>query len=163
MENGVERPCWANILEIAFPIVVHDHLVGVVMTGQVFSDPKEIRDVSNIGEEWGMLKGYESDLEQARKKLIRDAQQEIGVGEAALFTTNEPEFGKKMNSLIANIGRITEMANSRYRDFRGKSEAAFREEILGRIQSSKTEDGFFQDGLRPTFLINSRLPKRSIQ
>jgi len=147
MENAVEDRCWANILEIAFPIVVHDHLVGVVMTGQVFSDPEEIRDVSNIGEEWDMLKGYESDLEQAKNKLVSYAQQEKEAGEAALFTTREPEFPKKMSSLIDNIVRITEMAQSRYRDFRGKSEAAFREEILGRIQNSKMKDTLFQDDL----------------
>jgi len=146
MEGGVRYKCPAGFMEIGFPIIVHDHVVGVAMTGQFFFDEREIADVRNFVDEWKILEGCEEDLEEAKNVLIckeKEAQKE----KKSKFMVTEEEIKEIAVLVSRDVDRVTQMANSRYRDFRGRSESAFREEMLGFIQNHKMEIDFFEQRL----------------
>jgi len=142
MECGIEHLCPAKFKEYGFPIMVHDHLVAVVMIGQVFSDPKQIAEVDEIVSKCKLLEGNEDDLDGAKQDLIEE--------ERRLREKNEPRFfmdadevQRRIDLIRPNIERVTEMANARYRDIRRRSEAVFREEVLEYFQTRKNDPKFF--------------------
>lgn len=142
LERGIRHRCPAGFLEIGFPIVAHNHVVGIGMTGQLYFDEGEIKEVDDLVREWSILEGCEKELKRAKQKLINEERLLAERGESK-FWVSERRVNKIINKLNNNIGRISEIANSRYRDFRVRSESAFREEILGFIQNHKMERDFF--------------------
>jgi len=142
MENCVYHECWAGFRDIAFPIIVHEHLVGVLGTGQVFFDPEQIFEVDDIVKEGDILHAYKSALKNARGKLIYD-EQEFKKDERSTFYITENQLNQITSLLHSNVERITMMANARYRDIRERSESAFRQEMLTFIEKNKMEKNFF--------------------
>jgi signal transduction histidine kinase len=147
LRKGVMRKCPAGFTEVGFPIVVHDHVLGVGMTGQFFFDEKDIEKIDNLVRRWSILEGSQKELERARQKLIDEEYSLVEQGKTKFLVTDE-RLQTVKSLLHANIERIAEMANSRYRDFRGRTESAFREEMLGFIQHHKKERNFFDNRVK---------------
>jgi hypothetical protein len=122
--------CKALFRESAFTIEVHDHLVGVAMSGQVFYDKCEITGTSNFVNEWSLLKDSIKDLKRAIKKELKPKKE----GEPKFFIAKSA-FNKRIVKLKENCRQISEQADALYRDFRLRIEAAFREEIIGYVQT----------------------------
>ena len=143
-DNGskavVEYQCYLGFSEAAFPVVVYDHLVGVVITGQNLQNSQEIVDIEDFvdgkskfdkrGKPWEFLQNRVEEIEEAKNKLLSKRS----------IRQKKPSATDALNK---NIKRIKNTAEARYRDHRGKSEAAFREEILTFIRTYKEEDDFF--------------------
>lgn len=140
--------CYAGFTEIAFPIEVHGHLVGIAMTGQMFFNKEEIADVNdflsgksaNKAKSWDLLQGSEKKLEEAKQNLIEENQGKEG---EPRFMVTKDELDNRIELSEKNIERIQDMAESRYHDFRGRSEFAFRQEVLWFIENQKREMEFF--------------------
>ncbi|MDD5327025.1 MAG: PocR ligand-binding domain-containing protein [Phycisphaerae bacterium] len=75
-----DHKCPAGFTEIAFPVRVHDFLVGVAITGQIFYKTSDIEDVKNFiwsqidknrkKSAWKFLEAESDKLEKARQILI---------------------------------------------------------------------------------------------
>lgn len=142
---GVEYNCYLGFSEAAFPIIVYGHLIGVVITGQKLNNSQEIADIKDFvngkskfdkrGKPWEFLQSHVKEIEEAKDKLLSKKH----------IRQNKPSTTDALNK---NIERIKTTAEARYRDHRGKSEAAFREEILTFIRTYKGEDDFFDKRLQ---------------
>jgi len=141
--RGIDHQCHAKFRERAFPIIVHDHLAGVAMTGQVFFDQGELLDVEEFISEWCDLQGYEYELKSRKDILLFEEEQKLSKKGSTTFLMNKKEFKERLNRLEPNVMKIEEMANVRYRDIRSRSESAFRREILAYIQRYKRDTNFF--------------------
>ncbi len=139
--------CPAGFTEIAFPIIVHGHLVGVAMGGQVFFNPEDIVDVKDFVKKHKFLAGHEDELEKANKSLISE-ETKLRENQNPRFFLNRKELDNRLELLRKNIERITEMANARYRDIRKRSEVVFREELLEFFQNHKNEPDFFDHDIK---------------
>jgi signal transduction histidine kinase len=146
MEGGVRHICPAGFTEIGFPIIVHDHVVGLAMTGQLFSEKREIANVSDFVAQWKIFEGCENKLEKAKQELVAEETQ-LAKEKKSRFLVTETRIREIADLLGPNIERLSELGNSRYRDFRRGSEAAFRHELLGFIQNRKRETDFFHKHL----------------
>jgi len=142
---GVDHRCHAKFRERAFPIIVHNHLVGVAMTGQVFFDQRELVDVDEFISNWFDLRGYEYELKSRQDILLLEEEQKLSKDGKAIFLMNKNQFDERLKRLEPNTAKIEEMANVRYRDIRSRSENAFRQEILAYIQRYKKAANFFTE------------------
>jgi len=151
---GIRHRCYLGFMEVALPIVVHDHLIGVTMTGQVFFDQQKITDIEDfimgrcawmpVDRPWDLLLKYKDRLEQAKKDLVNNERKTKQISQARFFI-NQSEFEERITTLNDNIKRIEDTAKSQYHDCRGKSESAFRNEIISFIRTYETEPTFFDD------------------
>ena len=141
-EKEMKHRCPVGFMEIGFPIVVHEHVVGIGMTGQLFLEEGEIKEVDDLVKQWSILQGSEKELNKSRQELI-DGERQLSKQGKSKFLVDQTRLEKIVAMMHSNIERISEMANSRYRDFRMRSESAFREEMLGIIQRHKMERDFF--------------------
>ncbi|MBL7221828.1 MAG: PocR ligand-binding domain-containing protein [Phycisphaerae bacterium] len=141
--------CWAGFSEIAVPIVVHEHFVAVAMTGQFVlegSDRRLLKSVEVLIERFEPLKQLK---QSTRAKLISLAEVLLGCREpandeeeyATTFRLTPGQFQEKVQLLARNAERIVTVANARYRDFRARSEAVFKQELLGRVENAEDMDG----------------------
>lgn len=152
-KEGISHICHAGFREVAFPIEVHGHLVGVAMTGQLFSDPNEIKHATDFinskkvsGVEdltWDALVGKEKDLEEARQILVGLELKKRKDGKS-IFLVDKTWAKQKIERLLPNLERFEKAAESHYTDFRAKSESAFRQEILAYIRRFKKASNFFK-------------------
>jgi hypothetical protein len=146
--------CHAGFGEVAFPIELHGHLIGVAMIGQIFFHSEEIKHASEFISskrvvdvpklKWDTLEGEEETLENARYILIGDELKQQRSGESK-FLLNREQLQAKKDRLLPNLDRFHESAESHYRDFRGKLESAFRAELLGFIENHKKDTQFFNN------------------
>ena len=145
--HGVGYRCHAKFREWAFPIIVHGHLVGVAMTGQVFFDQREIVNLDEFINDWDDFKNTDSKykLEKAKIVLLWEEEQHLSKGERATFLTNQEQFKERLEQLEPNVTKFEEMANVRYRDIRRRSEDAFRQEILAYVRRFKKASNFFEE------------------
>jgi len=144
VEEGIKHRCYMGFTELALPIVVHNHLVGVLMTGQVFTKPDEIaqmdefvnapKDPALRRNPWTLLKGHEEQLMAAKWQLLEEETVLKRDNRATCFIDKEV-FDQRAALLRKNIDRIANMAYARYRDIRMRSESVFREELLYYIRS----------------------------
>lgn len=145
---GVPHRCYAEFREWAFPIIVHGHLDGVAMTGQVFFNEEELVDIDKFIKikNWGGLQDSNSKfrLKVAQNVLLFGERQQLSKDEQARFLISEDQFKERRKQLKQSVAKIEEMANVRYRDLRTRSENAFRQEILALIQRFKKAANFFQ-------------------
>lgn len=153
LEYGLVHRCKAGFLEIAFPISVHGHLVGIVMTGQFFRSPDEIADPLQF------INSYQTGLVEHKLawESIRNSTDELVnakyvlVGTELLNRANNKErflidpsdTRNRLRLLHDSVYRFQESAEAHYRDCRGKIEAAFRQELTGYILNHCSEQGFF--------------------
>jgi ligand-binding sensor protein len=153
----VRHECHAGFCEVAFPIIVHDQLVGVAMTGQVFSRPDQIKPahefvrskrVNGVSVAWETQKGKEELLEEVRQILIGTELDRRRTGEHTAFLVNEAQLKEKVDCLLPNLERFQKSAEAHYRDFRIRSECAFRQELLGFVANHKADENFFEEHIK---------------
>ncbi|MEN6577308.1 MAG: PocR ligand-binding domain-containing protein [Phycisphaerales bacterium] len=161
-ENGVRHTCHAGFHEVAFPLVVHGHLVGVAITGQLFLDSKQIKRAEDFikskkvgdicGCEWSTQVGKDEDLEEARDILIglerKNKRDGAKTGAKTVFLVDGSQLKQKIDCLRPNLDRFEKSAESQYTDLRTRSEAAFRRELLGFIENHRTETDFFKGPIK---------------
>jgi len=155
--------CPANFIEIGFPIVVHEHLVGVMMIGQMYYNKKNIHNIENFKKTIKVKMGIncllarqdDSDPEKERERELQEKLemirhvlfwQEEGFRKddnrlrrspkdrRARFLVDEDDMSYRLKCLEDGTKRIERVAETRYWDLRSRSEQAFRDEIVGYIQ-----------------------------
>lgn len=150
LKNGVSRvrathKCPAGFIEEALPIIVHEHLVGVAMSGQMYYHWRDIREINefmvNIEEKITVenpLLEYKDELIQVRFDLFSEEKKKRE-GRTDLTThrqipgsliLKEEELEARLDLLDKNVERIEKVAEIRYRDARCRSENAFRDELM---------------------------------
>ena len=168
--KGIPYRCKANFQEIAFPIEVHDHLIGVALSGQVFHKKDETTDVNKFVENWNLLQGHKEELTKALKKESEPKREN-----EPRFFINEDSFKERIARLERNCRLISDNANSIYRGSRSGLEMAFRSELLGFIQNHKRDFDFFTNSVphilkrmrafwafKATYLMKYSLERKSI-
>ena len=144
-EGWLSRKCWAGLTEVAFPIIVHDHLVGVLMTGQFVLDPQDIAPMESILAGHPSLQKVAAQLERCRDILIGNAQPKTEEEEyTATFRMKEADLQERIAPMKRNVGEIAVAATTRYRHVRARSESVFREEMLGRVANARQAGEFLQ-------------------
>jgi len=147
VDKPLIRSCWAGLKEIAFPIVVHDHFVGVAMTGQLVPGRSALKPIEKVmlrfrnasdeerkkvGRAWGILSGslipHAADRDE---KFTAD------------FRINKEELERRIGVVSEGVRRIADVAKAHYHRIRGRSETVFKQEILGRIENVRNYDTFF--------------------
>lgn len=153
-EYGIQDKCHAGFHEVAFPIEVHGHLVGVAITGQMFFKPDEIKQARDFinsrpgtfsKREWPTQIGEEDTLNNARQRLIGTELDKTEEKQKTVFLIDEEKLEQKIKCLLPNLDRFKKSAESHYRDFRVRSEFAFRQELLGFIENQRTQEDFFKN------------------
>lgn len=143
MKRGVEHRCFAGFREVGFPIIIHQHLAGVVFTGQVFFSPKEISAIDAFVDQWDILKGCQDDLESAKQELVR-AEHDFRRNNNATFFISKEMLNQRKNLLSPNLEVISEMPNTSYREIRTRAESAFTQEVLGFTRNHRDTPDFFK-------------------
>ena len=133
--QGVSGYCHLGLKEFAFPIVVHNHLIGAALTGQIIEDPKKIKDINDFVKDWVLLGEKKDELEMAKNEMLKT----ISDG------SDQNEIITERASLGAHLGLIKEIAETRYYDIRTRSESAFQEELLSYVRTKKNGKLFFKD------------------
>lgn len=126
-------PCWLGLHEIAAPIVVHDHLVAVAMTGQFITSDSALPPLSDIVRKYPLLTNNSTFL--ARYDAIAHiiATHGTPTDEYIPFVKTVTELNHIADLLLANTKRIARAATGRYATRRLRYEALFKQELLGRI------------------------------
>ena len=125
--------CWAGFFELAFPIVVHDVLVGVLMTGQFLVEGSKTPNYKNLINKNPELKNYSNRI--TRFLNILDEAQPGDSDEylSASYYLSENRLLYISKIMIENASRIGSSATKIYRNFRYKSEALFKKEIISKV------------------------------
>jgi hypothetical protein len=156
--EAVSRNCYAGFIEMAFPIIIHGYLVGVAMTGQVFLDPSNLKNIEDFiksktvggvaGNSWGTMAGKDTELRTSQQILIGLELLHKKDGKERYLLTDSQLEGKK-EAFAFNIKQTEQVLELQYRDFRAKVELLFRQELLGVIENYGNRQDFFinDDGL----------------
>jgi two-component sensor histidine kinase len=145
LENRSDACCYrcnANLQEIAFPIEVHNHLLGVALSGQVFNTKNEIINIDKHVKKWNLLKGYEEELNTAINKELAPKKRD-----EPIFMIDNASFSNRVKKLKDNCEIISKHINSLYNYFRSRIEMAFRNEVLGFIGNHKVEFDFYTNSI----------------
>jgi len=143
----IQESCWAGFTEVAIPIVVHDLLVGVAMTGQFVIDPDEVALGDNIvdrlpGLDYSREK-LERFIEVARGRAPRDDDER----RLADFVVSTEDVDEKVDVIVNHGKQLAQTATARYRDLRLRSESLFKQELLGRINDGADEPAAIDEKL----------------
>ncbi len=149
-ELVVEDKCPLGFTEIALPIIVHEHLVGIAMSGQVFFDMNEVKSIDDFFKQIRLYsKRNPSVLDESRAVLemkrqvlfdnekcldMHDKETRNVAKEKRRFYLTIPEWPGRIRVLDDSIRDIEKMAEGKYRDIRSRSENAFRDELTGYTQ-----------------------------
>ncbi len=157
--EGIEfESCWAGFQEIAVPIVVHEHLVAVAMSGQFLPpDPAStacleqwIRD----HEEWHP---YQACLLEAHARcLAAPDPAPSDAASARRLRLTDAERRQLATLLKEDASRLEAAASAKYRTRRARSESLFKQELLGSIEHALREK-------RPPGVIVLDLLERMVQ
>jgi len=135
--------CWRDQLEVAFPVIAQNHLVAVVMTGR-FRRPDEEDDADKIIEasrEYREKMGMEStpDVLALRREELEQACQ-ADPCEAVIRTSEDIEsLSAPEAHLQKMVSWLADIAQRRIDAKRSVIEAAFREELSGRMGNWMSE------------------------
>ena len=144
--------CWAGYQEWCYPVVVHEHLVGAVMTGQfdtrntpisakVFiANERKWRNADSRVSPFVLLESKEAEINQA-----------IGLGQPK--GTPPAEIRRDLEE---DIRDLVKLAEERYLRQRSLTEAAFRQELGGRATGHLSRGGNLED-LLPEILTRMRV------
>lgn len=160
--------CPANFIEMGMPIIVHEHLIGVMMIGQMFKHKRPIASIDDFeknvsvrtqhslilaGKHYtpeNILKKQKLKNELAMVRHVMLWQEEQASKEdkrlirspktrKARFLVRDDDIEYRIHALRKNLQRIRYVAEARYRDLRSRSEEAFRDEIMGYIYHKMIE------------------------
>lgn len=127
--------CWAGLTEMSFPIVVHDHLAAVAMTGQFVIDPEVLATPTMLVHRNPKFKAFEKQLENVYAILqCNQPARYAGEAVAKAFLLKKPALDKVEIDLAKDVALIEKIANLRYKSFRNLLEASFRQELLWRAK-----------------------------
>ena len=136
-KNAYDGPtgdqCWAGLTEIALPIIVHDHLVAVLMTGQLVVDHSPLIAVADIMEKSPRLATQEARLVGIRNALMGTRPETSEEMLAARFRIDKEAYRHLTEQAETNARRLSRAGTVAYRNLRYRSESIFKEEILGRL------------------------------
>ena len=147
LERGLEQQCWAGLIELGFPLVVHDHLVGILMSGQFFIEGTDLLTVDEMVELHPPLKACVDKLGAFREVLTGERAPERDEEWVARFRITRKELEHRTDLLQKNVARISRTASAHYRSIRIRSEAVFRQELIGRIENDREEIARFREPL----------------
>lgn len=150
------RYCWAGFREIAVPVVVHDHLVAVAMSGQIVMDKNKLRSVDQLVGAYPVLASHKDRLESL-VCLLRGERDAADSGEAYTrsFCLTRKAFGQRAHLLQSNAARIASAATAHYRHARARREAAFRQELLSHLKAPPAGAAWYEH-LHLTMLARMR-------
>ncbi len=121
--DGYEYNCWADFQECAFPIIIHNHFVGAILTGQIITNKRNRDAIYNkINNEITYnLKNGDNNI-NLKDYVIEEE-----------ITINKNEFLKRRQLLSSNLNQISILANTRYHDIRTTNELLFKKELINQI------------------------------
>jgi signal transduction histidine kinase len=137
-------PCWAGFQEVAVPVVVHDHVVAVAMTGQMLRAERgqldELLDVDGLCAEYPTLRekrdglnAQRAGLEAARKPFVE------GRGAPEPWTrvfVNSSELERRARVFSGLMAEVAAVAQGRYEQRRLRNEQLFRTYLFGRLDAA---------------------------
>ena len=136
--------CWAGCTEFAVPIIIHDHLVAVAMSGQQMPAKAKPVDLETIVKHAPFL-AADKDVADAYAPRTGDA---AGNGppppprwNLAPFLLTRNRKDEILRGIVDNVKRIQTAGNARYLHRRERHEMAFREELRGRLEMAVDADG----------------------
>ena len=147
-QKPMSHKCWAGHIELAFPISVHNHLVGVIIVGpfitstsaknigQLIKKEREESGKSKLSSEKGKIKKEFSIVKKRhrKKKGIREY-------------SSESQQDEVTESIFNDIQHIKFIAQNRYIQRRDLTESAFRREISGVLTNNLLNGNEFGDFL----------------
>jgi hypothetical protein len=136
--------CWLGLRELAFPAVVHDLLVAVLITGQFVLDPSELTSTDEIVERLGVR--HSGEMKQRVSRVLEvlkgDRPQRAEERLAASFRLREADL-EHISSFVRNSAdRLEGAAYETYRNYRLRAESLFKKEILHQIALHKDDPSF---------------------
>ncbi len=137
-EEWPTHQCWAGFTELAVPIIIHDHLVAVAMSGQLMPPGTNVATAETVMKEAPLLVACRGQVEKALGVLATSAgDKELTGGEPAWDPTpyrlTEARQSELTKGIAANVKQIETAGNARYLYLRERYEMAFREELVGRL------------------------------
>ncbi|MFA5191137.1 MAG: ATP-binding protein [Verrucomicrobiia bacterium] len=125
--------CWAGFGEITVPIIVHEHLVGMGITGQFLLDDSTLPNIDSLCDKNGALACHRDTIVKARAIYDSEARDE---SKAGYSNTNKLRIPRNdvhgyAERLRDNCRRIANVATAKYQNSRFRSEAIFKLELLG--------------------------------
>ena len=141
--------CWAGLTEIAVPVIVHEHILAVVMAGQLVTDGSALPPIDDLVRKHAVLEDYRGELENVRALLLgnrhpKDTQEEYAMG----FRVDPDEFKRRVELSCENAERIAAAATARYRHVRTRFETVFKQEMLGHIEATGVLPDPFREAIR---------------
>lgn len=126
----VKLPCWLGYEEWVYPVVVHEHLIGVVITGQFDTDksPTSIEDFLHRETCWRerhsppMSQQIVLDQDKARNSLLTTLSKGKPKGQLN---------SDAQKALEKDIEQLAEIATERYLQKHHLTENAFRQYLTG--------------------------------
>ena len=151
-----EGPCWVGYREIAFPVVVHGHLVGAVMIGQFDTDqsPKTPADFIERERQWRHSRNdafCPEPLLAADPNILSSAFAKWRDSEAREYRLTE----KQSDYLRQDVEQLAALTEERYLRHRHLNEAAFRLELGGTLPLRLLRGDDFEE-LLPHLLCRMR-------
>ena len=139
--------CWTGYQELVFPLVVHDHLVGAVMTGQFDTDqsPQTVEDALRAEADWHASRGVASP--QLLLAGSREALQPVFPQSPHAVPTTYQLTRQREADLREDIEHLATLTVERYLRQRHLSESAFRLELGGTLTLHQLRGDDFADVL----------------
>jgi signal transduction histidine kinase len=146
--------CWAGYRELCYPVVVHEHLVGAVMTGQfdTRNTPETAEGFVARERKWRDEYSNESPCVLLEPKTA-DIRQAIAIGQGRPRGAPPAEVRRDLED---DIRDLVKLAEERYLRQRSLTEAAFRQELGGRATGHLSRGGDLKD-LLPMILTRMRV------
>jgi signal transduction histidine kinase len=126
--------CWTRYLEICFPLLVHDHLVGAVMIGQFDTDesPRRAETFAAHEAEWQLSRsgqGQSGPLLAGHLDALRQALEESYAPNARAQALT----GEQNRDIREDVRNLAVLTGERYLRHRDLLESAFRSELAGTL------------------------------
>jgi signal transduction histidine kinase len=159
-QREYEGRCWANLVECAVPVVVHDHLLAVAMTGQMLIPGDQLPDVETLVTKHPALAGYVNELHGIKKDL-QNAQDMMELGSPApeawrwVLVSNKQELRRRVEAFSRDVAHVADAAYMRYQQLRLRSEQLFRTYLFG-LMDTLARDSIGIEALVPTLLDEMR-------
>lgn len=147
------KPCWAGFIEISLPLLMHGHLVGMAMTGQMISLP----DAASREQTTERLREMGRQATQAAMREFSDSSSQDLSKLASLFEPDEwaraeesshcrwlvrtDELQARMQKMRGSIEVIERYIEERYTQERRLREQYFREELNSRFEIQRRARG----------------------
>jgi hypothetical protein len=127
--------CWAGLTELAFPIIVHDHLVAVAFTGQFIVEPSRLLPPKQVLELHTGFGAFKDQIENVYDTLqCKRPPTHVSEALTKAFLLRTEALGPIAQAAASDVALIEEIANHRYLGVRNVLESSFRQELLWRAR-----------------------------